>query len=468
MITRNRFREVFQFAGSGEGRFGSGPVSSRWFGPGITDRLLRLVTTVEPGEGLGALLLAADVFLLLTAYYILKTVREALILAEGGAEVKAYASAGQAALLLLIIPAYGWLANRLTRFKLVATVMLFFLSNLPVFYVLNEAGVSVGVAFYLWLGVFNLMALAQFWAFANDVYTEAQGKRLFPVLGLGSSLGALAGAKAASLFFADLGMGRLLVVAGVLMSASLLLTWVVNRHACAACATQKLNDESSLGQRGAFEIVTSDRYLRLIAIMVVLLNVVNTGGEYLLSKLVVSEATQAALGAADPIAVKQAFIGEFYGTYFSWVGIGGLILQLFLVSRLFRWIGVRGALFLLPTIALGGYGLLAALPALSVAMTAKIFENSTDYSVENTARHALFLPVSREAKYKAKTAIDTFFYRTGDLTQAAVVWVGSSLAFTTRHFAITNVAFVVLWLGVTLLLSRTMTVPAPAMASSGD
>ena len=111
-------------------------------------------------------------------------------------------------------------------------------------------------------------------------------------------------------------------------------------------------------------------------------------------------------------------------------------------------------MFFLPAIALGGYSVLAALPVLTIALTTKIFENSTDYSIENTARHALFLSVSREAKYKAKTAIDTFFYRAGDMTQAGVVWLGSSIAFTTRYFAITNVIFIVLWLGVTFMLQR--------------
>ena len=447
-----------------EGRLGSGSVSSKWFNAGVTDRLLKLFTNVEAGEGLGALLLAANVFLLLTAYYILKTVREALILAEGGAEVKAYAAAGQAAVLLAVIPAYGWLANRLTRFKLVAAVMLFFLSNLPVFFVLDAFGVNIGIGFYLWLGVFNLMALAQFWAFANDLYTEEQGKRLFPILGIGSSLGALVGSQVASLFFRDLGVARLLLVAGVLMAGSLFLIWRVNRQACEACSTQRRNARAALGSRGALEIISTDRYLRLIAVMVILLNVVNTGGEYLLSKLVVAEAAQAAVGAADPLAAKQAYIGHFYGTYFAWVGLGGLLLQAFLVSRLFQWVGVRGALFLLPAIALGGYGLLAALPALTIALTTKIFENATDYSVQNTARHALFLPVSREAKYKAKTAIDTFFYRTGDLTQAGVVWLGTSLAFTTRHFALANVVFIMLWLGVTYMLSRKESTPTIAVS----
>jgi ATP:ADP antiporter, AAA family len=443
-------------------------VSSRWFAASGMDRALKLFSIVEPGEGIGALMLAGNVFLLLTAYYILKTVREALVLAEGGAEVKAYASAGQAGLLLAAIPVYSWLGDRLTRFRLVAAVMLFFLSNLPVFYVLNAMQVPIGIAFYMWLGVFNLMALAQFWAFANDLYTEEQGKRLFPILGIGSSLGALAGAHVASVFFRDLGVDKLLLVAAVLMSGSLLLAWLVNQRACAACAGQRANASAPLGSRGALDLVTSDRYLRLIAIMVVLLNIVNTGGEYVLSRLVVAEAASAAAESPDPLAARQAFIGQFYGTYFTWVGLGGLLLQVFAVSRLFRWVGVRGALLFLPAIALGGYSMLAAIPVLMIALTTKVFENSTDYSIENTARHALFLPVSREAKYKAKTAIDTFFYRSGDMTQAAIVWGGTSLAFTTRHFALANVAFILVWLWITFLLLKAGPSPALSLNSAGD
>ena len=449
-------------------RFWTGPVSSKWFDGGWTDRTLSLFTQVEAGEGIGALLLAANVFFLLTAYYILKTVREALILSERGAEVKAYAAAGQAALLLAVVPVYGWAAGRLTRFRLGAAVMLFFLSNLPAFYVLDASGIPIGVPFYLWLGIFNLMAVAQFWAFANDLYTEEQGRRLFPVLGVGSSVGALVGAHVAGRYFGSLGIEHLLLAAGGLISASLFTGWYVNQRACAACPGQRANAQTRLGSRGAFNFVFTNRYLRLIAIMVVLLKVVNTGGEYLLSKLVVREAAQAAVGAADPVAVRQAFIGQFYGNYFTWVGIGGLALQLFLVSRLFRWIGVRGALFLLPAIAMGGYGLLAAVPILAVAFTTKGLENSTDYSVENTARQALFLSVSRDAKYKAKTAIDTFFYRAGDMKQAGVVWLGSSLAFTMRDYALANVAFVVCWFAVTISIARTGSAEETSANISGD
>lgn len=429
--------------------------SSQWFRPGWPDRLIALFSQVEPGEGAGTLLMGMNIFLLLAAYYLLKTVREALILTQGGAEVKAYSAAGQALLLLGVVPLYSWIARRLTRIWLIALVNGFFALNLVLFCGLDRAGTPVGVPFYLWLGIFNVMIVAQFWAFANDLYSEDAGKRLFPIIGVGSSLGALVGSKVASSTFALLGADLLILASAALLTFSVGLSWIVNSRACSVCARQRANSQRPSGSESGLTIVIGDRYLRLIAAMVVLVNVVNTGGEFLLSKLVVNEAVRAAGGAAAPKAVQQAFIGSFYGDYFTWVGLLGLLLQLFLVSRLFRWVGVRKSLFLLPLVALGGYGLIAAVPALSIAFAAKICENATDYSVENTARQALFLPVRRDAKYQAKTAIDTFFYRLGDMSQAAIVWMGAALALTPRHFAWINIVLVAIWLVVVFRLERT-------------
>jgi AAA family ATP:ADP antiporter len=150
----------------------------------------------------------------------------------------------------------------------------------------------------------------------------------------------------------------------------------------------------------------------------------------------------------------QSAIGGFYGDFFGWVNLLGLILQMFIVSRLFKHIGVGGALLVVPMIALGSYALMAALPVLGIVKAMKVLENSADYSIQNTARHALFLPASREAKYKAKAAIDTFFWRVGDLAQAGVVLVGTTLALTTRQYASVNLLFVALWLVVVIGIYR--------------
>src|SRR5215210_5517561 len=161
---------------------------------GVLDRALRLFADVEGGEGATAVLLSCNIFLLFTAYYVIKPIREALILSGSGAEVKSYAAAGQVLLLLGFVPAYGALADRLPRRGLLNTVTAFFVACLVGFYALTRAAAPVGVLFFLWVGIFNSMIVAQFWSFANDLYTKNQGERLFAIVAFGGSLGAVIGA----------------------------------------------------------------------------------------------------------------------------------------------------------------------------------------------------------------------------------------------------------------------------------
>jgi AAA family ATP:ADP antiporter len=195
-------------------------------------------------------------------------------------------------------------------------------------------------------------------------------------------------------------------------------------------------------------------YLRWIAFAVLLLNLVNTMGEYLIGRFVVEEAVRAVGAGEQFVEQRTAFIGHFYGGYYSWVNLTGLLIQTFLVSRLFAWIGVRGALFLLPSIAMFGYLTLLVAPVLSVLRVSKILENATDYSLNNTVRHALFLPTSREAKYKAKAAIDTFFVRTGDLGQAGIVFAGVQLGLSVGQFAGIVLTFVAFWFVANFRIAR--------------
>src|SRR5262249_47818706 len=157
----------------------------------LLERTLSVITDVRAGEGLGALLLTVDLAVLLGGYYLLKTVRESLILAQGGAEVKAYSSAAQAILLFAVVPIYGWIATRINRNQLLRWTAIFFASNLLLFAYLGHKGVHEAVPYFIWVGIFNVFTVAQLWAFATDLYTEAQGKRLFPLLGVGASLGAV-------------------------------------------------------------------------------------------------------------------------------------------------------------------------------------------------------------------------------------------------------------------------------------
>jgi AAA family ATP:ADP antiporter len=421
---------------------------------GPLEKFLSLFADVRAGEGLGALILMVNVFLLLAAYYLLKTAREPMVLTEGGATVKAYSSAGQAALLMILVPLYGLVGTRVKRIVLVMGLTLFFASHLLVFQAVGATGSQIGVAFYIWVGIFNVFVISQFWAFANDLYTESQGKRLFPMIGVGASVGAFAGAQIATVLFKQLKLtpyALMGLAAGALVVCAT-LTWVANRtEVRREDQVMAQHADEPLGKEGGFSLIFHDRYLLLIACLIVLLNLVNTTGEFLLSTLVENAAVQQFAGNK---AAMQAFIGGFYGDYFRWVNLLGIVFQTLLVSRVFRLIGVRGALFVLPSIALVSYSILAVAPLLTLVRLVKTLENSTDYSLQNTVRQALFLPTSREAKYKAKAAIDSFFHRFGDVLQSGVVKVGNELSIGFTGFAWLNVGLTVVWLWIASRLYR--------------
>jgi ATP:ADP antiporter, AAA family len=418
------------------------PAKKSWL-----DKSFGLFTEVHAGEALGAVVLLANIFLLLTGYYLLKTVREALILAEGGAEVKSYSAAGQALLLLFVVPAFGMLAARMERVRLLARVTLFFIANLCIFYWFGMLGFREGVAFYLWVGVFNVFIVAQFWGFANDLYTEEQGKRLFPAIGIGSTLGALAGGKMAQLLFARLGPYNLMLIAAVFLGASIGATMLANQIRVHASVEQQQLAAKPLGLDSALKLIRSSRFLMAVALLIFFLNVVNTSGEFVLGKLVVNEATKAIGGGEEFEAARKTFIGEFYGDFFAWVSIVGLLIQTFIASRTIKYLGVGGALFILPMISLTGYTLMLLVPVLAIVKMVKVLENATDYSLQNTLRHALFLPTTRECKYKAKAAIDTFVVRAGDMFQGGLVYAATAVGLSLHGFIVMTILFVLAWLG---------------------
>jgi AAA family ATP:ADP antiporter len=422
------------------------------------ERALNVFTEVRRGEAASALMLALNIFLILTAYYILKPVREALILSgAGGAEIKSYAAAGQALLLLGAVPLYAKLASRYSRRALINRVTWFFASCLVAFYALALAGAPIAIVFYLWVGIFNLMVPAQFWAFANDLYTPEAGKRLFVIVAFGASAGAVFGSFVTGRLIEPLGIYQLLLVSGGVLLASLVLTNFVESRESKPSAGHPAASapEEPLGKTGAFQLVLQDRYLLLIALLMLFLNWVNTTGEYILGRTVKEAAASLiAAGAAGGLD-EEAFIGRFYADFFTVVNIAGLLLQLFVVSRVLKYLGVRAAIFVLPLIALGGYLVAAFYPVLSMVRWVKTAENATDYSLQNTVRQVLFLPTTREQKYKAKQAIDTFFVRSGDVLSAVLVFVGTSvLTLSTQQFAMANILLVCVWLALAFLIGR--------------
>ena len=427
--------------------------------PDIAERTLqqklRQLVDLRAGEAASAALFFAYAFVLLVCYYQLRLLREPLLLTDGSAELKSYAQAAMAVVLMVLIPIYGAVFRRVTPHQLVRFVTGFFVANLAVFYALGTAGFDIGFAFYVWVGVFNVTMIAQFWAHAAHSVDVTSGQRLFPIVMAGATLGGLAGAALARTLFELLGTWNLMLLAAALLAATLPLVAITSRAVPVASRNHRL--EETKASRAAlcngFALILRDRYLILLATLIVLLNCVSATGDYLLADLVLRDVDARIL--ADPTLEKGALIGAFYGDFYFTFNALTVVLQILLVGRVFRWLGVSGAILVMPIVALLGYGLLAALPLLAVVLLVKIAENGINYSVMNTARHALFLPLPTAQQFQGKTAIDGFFWRIGDLAQAVVVYAGLHwLGFAVEQFAAVNALLAAVWIALTLRVAR--------------
>ncbi|MFL6374494.1 MAG: Npt1/Npt2 family nucleotide transporter, partial [Pyrinomonadaceae bacterium] len=353
---------------------------------------------------------------------------------------------------IIYVPVYGYVASKLSRQQFLTAVILFFIGCIQLFCLSSWIGVPyLGFIFYVWVGIFSLTTIAQFWSFANEAYAKPEGDRLFPLIAVGSAAGAPVGAAlAASMFGFRIDPYTMMEIAAGILLVHLGLYRIASRRV--AKGSDKAEDKPIKSKNG-FALVFQSRYLRLIALLLVLLNIVNTLGEYILGSSLITTAN--GLVVSDPSFDKEAYIGAFYGNYFFWTNVAAVVLQAFVVSRLVKKFGMSGVLLALPLVALVVYGGASFGAGLPMLLYMKIAENSTDYSIMNTAKQMLWLPTKREEKYKAKQAIDTFFVRMGDMIAAGMVFVGTTvLSAGTAGFAMANVGFVLLAIGVAILLLR--------------
>jgi AAA family ATP:ADP antiporter len=426
------------------------------------ERVLALITRVRPGEGRAAFLFFLHGFLLLSSYQVVKALREAFMLTRFSAETRSYAVAVTALTLMFIIPLYGWVRRHLDGARLLRAVTLFFVVTLPVFAVLARAGATIAFPFYVWVSIYGVMVVSQMWAFAADSFNVKSGQRLFVVIMLGANLGALVGAKFTQLAAAALTPMGLMILATATLGATLFLA--KPERAAVPEGSRAISVERGRPVPrllGGIGLVLRDRYLLLIALLAVLLNFINSTGEFILADLVKADAA-ARIAASGGALDMSALITAFYGDFQFWVTLVSLGIQLFLVSRIYRTVGISGALLIHPIIVAVAYGLLALAPLLggfvpifTLIRWIKIAENGVDYSLMNTTRQALFLPVDRDSKYDGKTAIDTFFWRFGDLIQALAIFVGLNLLhWQAPQFALLNLLLALVWIAVAVAIGR--------------
>lgn len=446
-----------------------------------TEKFLRIFTEVRPGEGRVALLMFANIFLVLCAYYFIKPLREGWIAISdisglSKMEVKAYSSFAQSIFLLFVVGWYGRLSDHWDRSTLITRATLFCISNMLIFWLLQpgfffESLPVSGIIFYVWVGMFGVFVVAQFWTFCADIYTDERGKRMLPMIAIGATSGAAAGSWIVD-FIVESGLvdtTSLLVVATIPLYVSIALTRYVDRE------TRKIDTTGAIGSApekkttenpktdphfllAGARLVMMSRFLMAAAMVTLLVNWVNTNGENLLFRVIQETlATEAAnLGITSSQQVLEYTrdgTTRFYGNFYFWVNIVALFLQAFVASRLLKYGGFAAILLILPVVSLLSYTAMALLPILAIVKMMKIAENATDYSLNNTARHVLWLPVSSEMKFHGKPAIDTLYVRLGDGLAALTILIGVQvLSLTTTAYFVFNVLLVFLWFCFAIVL----------------
>ena len=403
---------------------------------------------VEPAEGRLLLLSAAYFFFLLFGYYLIRPVREAMGIDRGWDNLP-WLMTGTLIAMALVNPIFAMLVSRSPRRVFIPATYRFFAANLLVFYVLlmlvpKDSVAHVGYAFYIWVSVYNLFVVAVFWGFMADTFTLEQGKRLFPAIGIGGTLGGIAGPLAAEFLVHRIGQPPLLLLSAICLEAATQFMLAVARRGAATQPTAPR--EPSAGALEGLRLIATSRYLQLICLFMLMLTVLAT-----LLYIEQGRIVEAAVPGRDQRTALFARID-------LWANIVTLMTQALLTAWLIRWVGIVGALAVLPLVALAGFAALAATPMLAVVVAFQVVRRGLNYGVTRPTREVLFTVLGPDEKYKAKTFIDTFIYRVGD---AAAGWVGLWLGPVAALVAIPLSLSWLAWALALGLMQRRKAAPAP-------
>lgn len=406
----------------------------------------RRLFRIEARELAATLWSFAYFFCLLSAYFVLRPVREAMGI-EGGVKDLPWLFLATFGAMLGAMPLYWALVSRFPRRVFIPVVYHFFTVNLLLFYLAlmsrPEHVVVTGRVFFVWVSVFNLMAVTVFWSFMADIFTNEQGRRLFGFIAGGGSLGALFGSLLTSVLTVRIGYPHLLLISAALLEAAVICMGRVGRRAPRrAGAEAAVLDRKPIGGGlvSGFLAIVESPYL--LAICGYMLLATYTGTVlYFAQGTIVSEAIQ---DTDERVRL------------FSWINFAvqslTLVLQIFVAARIIRAIGVGFTLIILPLVYAAGFSTLAAAPTLAVVVVFQVLRRGTAYGVAKPTKETLFTLVGDEEKYKSKSFIDTVVFRGGD---ALAGWLfaglrGLGLSLGAVSVVTLPVAGVWVWLGLFL------------------
>jgi ATP:ADP antiporter, AAA family len=388
---------------------------------------IRRSVDVRENELVAVLWSSAYFFFILTAYYIIRPIRDQMG-AAGGVDNLAWLFTGTLVGMLLLHPLYTFVVAKLPRRKFVPLAYRFFILNLIVFFILLRSAsegqaVWVGRVFFIWTSVFNLFVVSVFWSFMTDLYKPEQSKRLFGMVAVGGTLGAIFGSAITSMLVEPLGPINLLLVSALFLEVAARASGLLNRHEeklTAAAAADQSSDgapvEAASRQRTALGSQVIGGGV-LEGIKDVLRSPYLLGIAGLMLFFTISS-TFVYFQQAD---ISNIYFGgdeegqtQFFANIDLIVNILTLLTQIFVTGRMLRWLGVTVGLAFLPIVSIIGFGLLGIAPVLAVLVLHQVIRRAGNYAIQRPSREVVYTVLSRTEKYKAKNFNDTFVYRLGD------------------------------------------------------
>jgi AAA family ATP:ADP antiporter len=372
------------------------------------------VVDVRPEEVRAMFIACLYFFFLMTSYFILRPIRDAMAVAAGTSKLP-YLFLGTLIAMLICNPLFSSLVVRFPVRKFIVITYQFFALNLVLFFVAQRTGTNeliTGLLFFWWTSVYSLFVVSVFWALMADVFRSEQAKRLFGFIGVGGTLGSITGSAVTATLARSIGPVNLLLVSAVLLEIAVLMVLLFPAkevRQAAADENSELFERATIGGSmwSGFTHVTKSPYLLAISLFLILYVFGNTVlyfqqteiiGRYFASK---GDRTQA--------LAQMEFAAQTLTA----------VLQLLVTGRFIRWFGLTAALILMPVLSMIGFAALGAsalgvTPLLGTFMVFSVLRRSTNFALTNPSMEVLFTVVSREDKYKAKSFIETFVYRAGD------------------------------------------------------
>jgi AAA family ATP:ADP antiporter len=423
--------------------------------------LLRRAVDVKDGEVRPVIWACLYGFFVLACNYVLRPLREEMGVA-GGVRNIPNLYWGTLAITIVLVPLFSVLVSRFTRRRFIPIAYRFFALNLVGFYLLFEflpedSRVWAARGFFVWVSAFNLFVISVFWGYMADIFTSGQGKRLFGLIAAGGTLGGIAGAGFTSLLVERVGTHAMFLITALVIEAAVQAFRMLDRlpvslgeatnlsldaFAEKVAAVKKEERLDRTGWLGGFTLVARSPYLLLYCLFMLLYT--NT------STFTYQEQARFVKAASEDPAARTAIFANID----LYVNLLALFVQMFLTGRIVRWIGLFGALCILPILSLGGFWALLAWPTLGTLMAFQVLRRGTDYALAKPAREVLFTVLPREEKYKAKSFIDTFVYRGGDALNGQVYLLVTASGDAASRVAWFSVPLTAVWMAVSFALSR--------------